>query len=199
MVTMPRWCWAPRAGTKGSSAWWRPSWSRSIAGPSSSSLFSKGQGRGSARTLGGFDLYQGLSQCQEHLSVFGGHPMAAGVSLPKENLTIFVRRIRGRRAGALRSVPTVTTVEVDAIASLSDLDMVQVEELERLAPFGNANHEPLIVVRAWSRTQHARGGDLALAAHLDPWCGGQRGHRLRHGRQGSGTGRPPGCHWHGGT
>jgi single-stranded-DNA-specific exonuclease len=109
--------------------------------------FDGGQGRGSARTLGGFDLYQGLSQCQEHLSVFGGHPMAAGVSLPKENLTAF----RGAFVAAARahfaSVPTVTTLEVDAVASLSDLDMVQVEELERLAPFGNANHEPLIVVR----------------------------------------------------
>jgi single-stranded-DNA-specific exonuclease len=40
----------------------------------------------------------------------------------------------------------VDTVEVDAIATLSELDMIQIEELDRLAPFGNANSEPLIVV-----------------------------------------------------
>lgn len=108
--------------------------------------FEGGQGRGSARTLGGFDLYQGLSQCQSHLSVFGGHPMAAGVSLPKENLAAFRAAFVAAARAHFASAPTVATIEVDAVATLSDLDTAQVEELERLAPFGNSNHEPLLVV-----------------------------------------------------
>jgi len=108
--------------------------------------FDAGQGRGSARTLGGFDLYQALAQCQEHLAGFGGHPMAAGVSLAQDKLVAFRAAFVGAARTHFASAPTTVTVEVDAIASLSDLDMVQVEELERLAPFGNANHEPLIVV-----------------------------------------------------
>ncbi len=108
--------------------------------------FDEGQGRGSARTLGGFDLYQALAGCQEHLSVFGGHPKAAGVSLPREKLADFRAAFVAAARAHFAAVPAVETVEVDAVASLSDLDMVQVEELCRLAPFGNANGEPLIVV-----------------------------------------------------
>lgn len=108
--------------------------------------FDKGQGRGSARTMGGFDLYQGLSRCREHLSVFGGHPMAAGVGLPWENLSDFRAAFVAAARAHFASTPTVDTVEVDAIATLSELDMIQIEELERLAPFGSANSEPLIVM-----------------------------------------------------
>jgi single-stranded-DNA-specific exonuclease len=108
--------------------------------------FNQGQGRGSARTLGGFDLYKALSQCQEHLTLFGGHPMAAGVSLLAENLAAFRDAFAESARLHFASNPQDETVEVDAIASLAELDMVQAEELERLGPFGNANNEPLIVV-----------------------------------------------------
>jgi len=108
--------------------------------------FNAGQGRGSARTLGGFDLYQALAQCQEHLTAFGGHPMAAGVALVKDKLADFRAVFVGAARAHFASAPTAATIDVDAVASLSDLDMVQVEELERLAPFGNANSEPLIAV-----------------------------------------------------
>jgi len=108
--------------------------------------FTDGQGRGSARTLGGFDLYQALSQCGDHLSAYGGHPMAAGVSLVWDNLGKFRAAFVAAARAHFSLAPTLTTVEVDSEANLADLDMGQVEELERLAPFGNANSEPLIVV-----------------------------------------------------
>jgi len=108
--------------------------------------FDEGQGRGSARTLGGFDLYQGLSQCQEYLTAFGGHPMAAGVSLAREKLADFRAAFVAAARTHFASAPAVATIDVDAVASLMELDMAQVEELDRLAPFGNSNSEPLIVV-----------------------------------------------------
>jgi single-stranded-DNA-specific exonuclease len=108
--------------------------------------FNQGQGRGSARTLGGFDLYKALSQCERHLTLFGGHPMAAGVSLLAENLAAFRDAFAETGRSHFASYPQDETVEVDAIATLAELDMVQAEELERLGPFGNANKEPLIVV-----------------------------------------------------
>lgn len=108
--------------------------------------FNQGQGRGSARTLGGFDLYKALSHCREHLTLFGGHPMAAGVSLLAENLAAFRDAFAETARSHFASNPQDETVEVDAVASLAELDMVQAEELERLGPFGNANSEPLIVV-----------------------------------------------------
>jgi single-stranded-DNA-specific exonuclease len=108
--------------------------------------FNEGQGRGSARTLGGFDLYQALVQCREYLSVFGGHPMAAGVALSQENLADFRAAFVAAARAHFATRPAVVTIEVDAVASLSDLDRVQIEELARLGPFGNANSEPLIAV-----------------------------------------------------
>jgi single-stranded-DNA-specific exonuclease len=108
--------------------------------------FNEGQGRGSARTLGGFDLYQALVQCREYLSVFGGHPMAAGLSLSQKNLADFRAAFVAVARVYFAARPAIETIEVDAVASLSDLDRVQIEELARLGPFGNANSEPLIAV-----------------------------------------------------
>jgi single-stranded-DNA-specific exonuclease len=72
--------------------------------------------------------------------------MAAGVGLPWEKLADFRAAFVAAARTHFASTPTVNTVEVDAVANLSDLDTAQIEELERLGPFGNANHEPLIVV-----------------------------------------------------
>ena len=108
--------------------------------------FKNGLGRGSARTMGGFDLYQALSKCQVHLSTFGGHPMAAGVSLDWNSLADFRAAFVAAARAHFAAAPALPTIDVDAVATLSDLDMGQVEELERLAPFGNANSEPLLVV-----------------------------------------------------
>lgn len=108
--------------------------------------FAQGQGRGSARTMGGFDLYQGLAACREHLTLFGGHPMAAGVSLEEGKLALFREAFVAAARKHFSNTPTDAAVEVDAVARLSDIDMIQAEELMRLAPFGNANLEPLIVI-----------------------------------------------------
>jgi single-stranded-DNA-specific exonuclease len=106
--------------------------------------FAQGQGRGSARTLGGFDLYQGLSVCREHLTLFGGHSMAAGVSLEESKLESFRKAFVEAVRGHFASAPGQAPIDVDAVARLSELDMIQVEELMRLGPFGNANVEPLL-------------------------------------------------------
>jgi single-stranded-DNA-specific exonuclease len=108
--------------------------------------FCDGQGRGSARTVGDFDLYQGLHRCRQHLTGFGGHPMAAGLSLDWGAVDAFRSAFVSAAAEHFAMATPSGPVEVDAIASLAELDMAQVEELARLAPFGSANSEPLIVV-----------------------------------------------------
>jgi single-stranded-DNA-specific exonuclease len=108
--------------------------------------FSKGQGRGSARTLGGFDLYQALYACREHLALFGGHATAAGVSLDEGKLPSFRAAFVAAARQHFASAPREPAIDVDAVARLSEIDMVQAQELARLAPFGNANLEPLIAI-----------------------------------------------------
>ena len=108
--------------------------------------FSQGRGRGSARTLGGFDLYQGLSTCSEHLTLFGGHAMAAGVSLEAVKLAAFRAAFVAAARNHFAAAPRQEAIEVDAVARLSEVDMAQTEELARLAPFGSANLEPLLAI-----------------------------------------------------
>jgi single-stranded-DNA-specific exonuclease len=108
--------------------------------------FEQGRGKGSARTHGGFDLCQGLASCREHLTLFGGHPAAAGVSLDQANLGSFRAAFVAAARRHFESVPRDDCIEVDAVAKLSELDLRQAEELMRLAPFGSANAEPLIAI-----------------------------------------------------
>jgi single-stranded-DNA-specific exonuclease len=114
--------------------------------------FKGGEGRGSCRTVPGFDLFAALSRSAEHLSRFGGHAAAAGLSVGIDGLDAFraqfnaaiAAQATGRAAGPVR---------VDAVADLGELDLPFAEELARLAPFGAANAEPVFALRGL--TAHA--------------------------------------------
>jgi single-stranded-DNA-specific exonuclease len=104
--------------------------------------FEAGLGRGSARTIPGFNLYEALVGCAPHLSRFGGHAAAAGMSLTIDRLEDFRRDFVARaerRPGAYDRPP----VMVDAVVDLGELDPRAAEELGRLGPFGAANAQPL--------------------------------------------------------
>ncbi|HSZ84233.1 MAG TPA: single-stranded-DNA-specific exonuclease RecJ [Polyangia bacterium] len=108
--------------------------------------FRAGDGRGSARTVPGFDLHAALARSSEHLVRFGGHAAAAGMSVTPAGLDGFRRQfevaIREQAAG--RAPPPT---RVDAVVDLGELDVSFAEELGRLAPFGAANAEPVFAVR----------------------------------------------------
>jgi single-stranded-DNA-specific exonuclease len=108
--------------------------------------FKEGAGRGSARTTGGLDLYQSLSACQEHLTVFGGHAAAAGLGLAAAQMEAFRASFVAQAQSHFDSRMQDPVLEVDAEVDLADLDLVQAEELERLAPFGIGNSEPLFAL-----------------------------------------------------
>ncbi len=108
--------------------------------------FKDGRGRGSARTLDGFNLFQALSDCRTHLTTSGGHAAAAGLSVELDRFAEFraafvqiAREYFRQRDGGAR-------IPVDAVADLDELDLRAAEELERLGPFGVANAEPLIAI-----------------------------------------------------
>lgn len=107
--------------------------------------FKGGEGRGSARTVAGFDLFAALSRSAEHLTRFGGHAAAAGMSVTAAALdgfrAAFSAAIATQAAGRIAG-PT----RVDAVVDLGDLDVPFAEELGRLAPFGAANAEPVFAL-----------------------------------------------------
>jgi single-stranded-DNA-specific exonuclease len=108
--------------------------------------FRDGVGRGSARTLNGFNLYTALLACGSHLDVFGGHAAAAGMTVQMARFPAFREAfVAEALAHATRQRPETETL-ADATADLGELDLAQAEELGRLAPFGSANEEPLVAV-----------------------------------------------------
>jgi single-stranded-DNA-specific exonuclease len=106
--------------------------------------FENGQGRGSARTVPGFNLYKALVSCSQHLTRYGGHAGAAGMSLTMDRLGDF-RRGFVAEAARLMAAPA-TSMAVDAVVELRELDVTTAEELGRLAPFGAANAQPLFAI-----------------------------------------------------
>lgn len=103
--------------------------------------------RGSARSIPEFDIIAALLDCQELLSRAGGHPRAAGFSLPAENLTILEQRLLQRAQAQLAHLDLRPELVIDAEISLSSLSEELLQLVERLAPFGQGNPPPAFLSR----------------------------------------------------
>jgi single-stranded-DNA-specific exonuclease len=105
-----------------------------------------GMGKGSARSPEGFDLYEGLQLCSQHLEKFGGHKRAAGLTIKAENIPSFRKdfeKVVDRRA---TPQDFVSEVRIDWKISASDVSPELADELEMLAPFGTGNPEPVFMI-----------------------------------------------------
>jgi len=103
------------------------------------SLDGKGGGRGSGRSIPGFDLHAALEACSEHLVSFGGHRAAAGLSLQAEDLDAFREAFAAHAAEVLDPEDLCRTERIDAMVGGVGLGLDLAEELGRLAPFGMGN------------------------------------------------------------
>ncbi len=103
------------------------------------SLDGEGGGRGSGRSIPGFDLLAALEACSEHLESFGGHRAAAGLSLRAENLGAFREAFAAHAAALLSPEDLRRTERIDAMVGGVGLGLELAEELGRLAPFGMGN------------------------------------------------------------
>jgi len=107
----------------------------------------QGIGKGSARTIGTFDLYQGLAACRDLLEAFGGHPSAAGVTVRESRLDEFRERFSSVVAEWAQGAATVPMLHVDAEVLLSDVTTTLIAEIGALHPFGAGNPEPTFAVK----------------------------------------------------
>jgi len=103
------------------------------------SLDGEGGGRGSGRSIPGFDLLAGLEACAEHLSGFGGHRAAAGLELQAENVEAFREAFAAHAASVLTPEDLQRTERVDAMVGGESLGLDLAEEIQQLAPFGMGN------------------------------------------------------------
>ncbi|PHA00848.1 single-stranded-DNA-specific exonuclease RecJ [Bacillus pseudomycoides] len=108
----------------------------------------KGTAKGSARSIEGFDLYANLSDCREILPHFGGHPMAAGMTLSMDDVDELRRRLNEQAAVQLSDEDFVPVTTVDAVCEVEDVTLAAIEEMQKLAPFGVGNPKPRIAVKA---------------------------------------------------
>jgi single-stranded-DNA-specific exonuclease len=104
-------------------------------------------GRGSGRSIAGFDLLEGLNGCAGHLVRHGGHRAAAGLEIERERLEGFGSAFAAHAERVLSAEQLVPSERVDAIVQGGELGMALAEELRALAPFGAANPAVSLLVR----------------------------------------------------
>jgi len=128
------------------------------------SLDEGGRGRGSGRSIPGFDLLAALGACAEHLEGFGGHRAAAGLTIEGENVAAFRAAFAAHANEALAPEDLRRTEKVDAMVGGVGLGLELAEELKQLAPFGMGNPGVRLLVpsarvtdvRAMGEGKHAR-------------------------------------------
>ena len=96
--------------------------------------------KGSGRSIEAYHMFQGLVEVQDLLTKYGGHPMAAGFSLPLEHVEEFRRRLNEN--AKLTPEDFIPKVWIDIALPFEYVDEALIEELERLEPFGQGNEKP---------------------------------------------------------
>jgi single-stranded-DNA-specific exonuclease len=102
---------------------------------------------GSARSVGGFDIYSAIDSCRELLTNFGGHRFAAGLGLREEDLPEFKRRFEHYVAEHILPEQRYPTIEAEQEIAFGDIDYQFFNILRHLEPFGPDNPRPVFVTR----------------------------------------------------
>lgn len=105
------------------------------------------RGRGSARSIPGFHLYEALAECGGHLTRFGGHRQAAGMDLPRAEVGAFRRAFNEAARRRLGAEPPRPTLHPDVELALTDADLQLVHWMGYLGPHGIGNPGPLFLSR----------------------------------------------------
>ncbi len=103
--------------------------------------------KGSARSIPGFHLYDGLSSLSDILISFGGHKYAAGVKLEKKNLEEFRNRFNEVVKTSLKEEDFIPEIYIDAEIDSKDITNEVMQWLEKLEPYGQGNKEPVFFMK----------------------------------------------------
>ncbi|CAN5649029.1 single-stranded-DNA-specific exonuclease RecJ [soil metagenome] len=105
------------------------------------------EGKGSARSVPGFHLFEAMRDCREHLTRFGGHKQAAGCAILPDQVEGFRAAFNARARAVLTDNQLVPEIAVDVEVSLGDADLELVRLLRHAGPFGMGNPTPTFAVR----------------------------------------------------
>ncbi len=151
------------------------------------SLDEEGGGRGSGRSIPGFDLLAALEACSEHLVGFGGHRAAAGLELRAEDLDAFRDAFARHAAEVLGPEDLTRTERIDAMVGGADLGLPLAEEIDRLGPFGMGNPGVRLLVPA-ARVRDVRPMGEGKHARFSLHSGSHRALGVAFGRSKLGVG-----------
>jgi single-stranded-DNA-specific exonuclease len=121
-----------------------------------------GLAKGSGRSIPGFDLFAHLKACSDILPHFGGHPMAAGMTLAIDDVDELRLRLNEAADAKLSDEDLVPATELDAAVRIEQIDLDALQEVERLSPYGVSNPKPKFLIEN-ARARHVRkiGGNQA--------------------------------------
>lgn len=104
-------------------------------------------GKGSGRSIKGMNLVDALCHCQDHLVKFGGHELAAGLSVTRGELDNFRRLINKYALANLTEKDMIQTVEADCELEFSDVNLALAKSIQLLEPYGVSNPIPCFILR----------------------------------------------------
>jgi len=114
--------------------------------PSILICFEGEEGKGSGRSVPGFDLHEALTKCSTHITKFGGHAMAVGITVTREEFPKFKEQfeayLQDSNIGEI-----IPVIQIDKEVTLKDVSFQAVNELKMLEPFGEANKTPIFLYR----------------------------------------------------
>lgn len=105
-----------------------------------------GIGKGSGRSIPGFDLHEALMQCLDTIEKFGGHSMAVGITIRKDKLEEFRKEFE-EIAEKNEIDKIIPIINIDAKINLNEIDKEMVESIKQLEPFGEANKMPIFAFK----------------------------------------------------
>ncbi|MEK3766513.1 MULTISPECIES: single-stranded-DNA-specific exonuclease RecJ [unclassified Solibacillus] len=107
----------------------------------------KGIAKGSARSIEGFHLYNELAKNRDILPHFGGHPMAAGMTLPIEHVEALRTRLNEQAKACLSEEQLVQKLQIDVPIDLNEITVDAIQEIRKLAPFGTEFPKPIFAIQ----------------------------------------------------
>ena len=114
--------------------------------PSILICFEGNDGKGSGRSIPGFDLHDALTECSDYLEKFGGHSMAVGVTVSRDKFELFKNKFE-EYAKSHDVDKIIPVINIDSELSLKDIDIDSVKSLQKLEPYGEANKMPVFMIR----------------------------------------------------
>lgn len=103
-----------------------------------------GIGKGSGRSIPGFNIYEGIQQCTDILLTYGGHDHAVGITITEKNIEKFSLLLEEIAKRSFDETQGVAQMKIDSVCHISDINLELIQQIGMLSPFGSSNPEPLL-------------------------------------------------------